>query len=397
MVRIAPFAVEQWMDEYETTPGALNVAETCAASVSIDDLVGMCKDPKAQGPIDTRLKLTYGPIPGSNALRERIAAQCSTEDTKLAAEDIVVTQGAIGANFLALYSLVGPNDHVVCVYPTYQQLYEVPRSIGAEVSLWKLKEEESFVPNVDGLINLIRKNTKMIIINNPNNPTGAPIHNSELGRIAQIAKEKGIILFSDEVYRPLFHGGASGQIDIPKPATSLGYEKTITTGSMSKGYALAGIRVGWIASKDKCIISAIMAARDYTTISVSQIDDQVARYALSPAVLPSLVDRNLTLARNNAKLVKEFIGRYKAVCSWVEPTAGTTAFVRFIKNGQPINDVDFCLDLLSKNNVLFVAGSKCFGKDEDFKGYIRMGYVCETHVLVEGLKRLGAYIDANLL
>ncbi|SCO80156.1 related to transaminase type I [Fusarium oxysporum] len=365
MVRIAPFAVEQWMDEYETTPGALNVAETCAASVSIDDLVGMCKDPKAQGPIDTRLKLAYGPIPGSNALRERIAAQCSTEDTKLAAKDIVVTQGAIGANFLALLIMEA--------------------------------EEESFVPNVDGLINLIRKNTKMIIINNPNNPTSAPIHNSELGRIAQIAKEKGIILFSDEVYRPLFHGGASGQIDIPKPATSFGYERTITTGSMSKGYALAGIRVGWIASKDKCIISAIMAARDYTTISVSQIDDQVARYALSPAVLPSLVDRNLTLARNNAKLVKEFIGRYKAVCSWVEPTAGTTAFVRFIKNGQPINDVDFCLDLLSKNNVLFVADSKCFGKDEDFKGYIRMGYVCETHVLVEGLKRLGAYIDANLL
>ncbi|KAL5619332.1 hypothetical protein FOVSG1_001554 [Fusarium oxysporum f. sp. vasinfectum] len=373
MVRIAPFAVEQWMDEYETTPGALNVAETCAASVSIDDLVGMCKDPKAQGPIDTSLKLTYGPIPGSNALRERIAAQCSTEDTKLAAEDIVVTLGAIGANFLALYSLVGPNDH------------------------GSFKEEKSFVPDVDELINLIRKNTKMIIINNPNNPTCAPIHNSELGRIAQIAKEKGIILFFDEVYRPLFHGGASGQIDIPKPATSLGYERTITTGFMSKGYALAEIRVGWIASKDKCIISAIMAARDYTTISVSQIDDQVARYALSPAVLPSLVDRNLTLARNNAKLVKEFTGRYKAVCSWVEPTVGTTAFVRFIKNGQPINDVDFYLDLLSKNNVLFVAGSKCFGKDEDFKGYIRKGYVCETHVPVEGLKRLGAYIDANLL
>lgn len=133
------------------------------------------------------------------------------------------------------------------------------------------------------------------------------------------------------------------------------------------------------------------------TISVSQIDDQVAKYALSPAVLPSLVDRNLTLARHNAKLVKEFIGRDKAVCSWAEPTGGTTSFVRFIKNGQPINDVNFCLDLLSKNNDLFGAGSKCFGNDEDFKGYIRMGYVCETHVLVKGLKRLGTYIDANLL
>lgn len=237
----------------------------------------------------------------------------------------------------------------------------------------------------------------MIIINNPNNPTGVPIPNSVLKSIAQIAQEKDIILFSDEVYRPLFHGGASGEMEAPQPATTLGYEKSIVTGSMSKGYALAGIRVGWIASKDKSIVSSVMAARDYTTISVSQIDDQIARYALSPAVLPSLVDRNLTLARTNSRLVKEFIARYRSVCSWVEPTAGTTAFVRFSKDGKPVNDVDFCLDLLRKHNVLLVAGSKCFGSDQDFKGYVRMGYVCETEVLVEGLKRLGACIESNLL
>ncbi|KAJ4261420.1 hypothetical protein NW762_006845 [Fusarium torreyae] len=397
MVRITPFAVEQWMDEYETTPGVLNIAETCAASVSIDDLVGMCKDSEAPGPIDTSLKLTYGPIPGSRVLRERIAAQCSTKETQLVTEDVVVTQGAIGANFLALYSLIGPGDHVVCVYPTYQQLYDVPRSIGAEVTLWRLREGENFVPNVDDLVNLVQDNTKMIIINNPNNPTGAPIPNQTLKRIAQVAEEKGIILFSDEVYRPLFHGGAAGQIEVPQPVTTLGYEKTLVTGSMSKGYALAGIRVGWVASKDKSIISAIMAARDYTTISVSQIDDCIASYALSPAVQPFLVDRNLALARTNAKLLKDFIKRYESICSWVEPTAGTTAFIRFSKNGQPIDDVEFCLDLLSKNNVLFVAGSKCFGSDEDFKGFVRVGYVCETDVLVEGLERLGTYVEANLM
>ncbi|CVL03262.1 related to transaminase type I [Fusarium mangiferae] len=216
----------------------------------------MCKDPKAQGPIDTSLKLTYGPIPGSNALREN-SCTGQHQDTRLVAEVIVVIQGAIGANLLALYSLVGSNDHLLCVYPTYQQLCEVPRSIGAEVSLWKQKE--SFIPNGDELINLIRKNTEMTIINNPKNPAGATIPN-ELGRIAQIAEEKSITLFSDEVYRRLFHGGVSGQIDILKSATTLGYERTITTGSMFKGCALARIRVGWIASKDKSIISAIMAA-----------------------------------------------------------------------------------------------------------------------------------------
>lgn len=167
---------------------------------------------------------------------------------------------------------------------------------------------------------------------------------------------------------------------------------------MSKGYALAGIRVGWIASRDRSIISAIMLARDYTTISVSQIDDQVARFALSPEVKPALVQRNITLARTNAAILKEFMDRYKSVCSWVEPKAGTTAFIRFNdKSGDPVDDVKLCLDLLDKAKLLFVAGSRCFGGDADFKGYVRMGYVCETDVLVAGLKELGAYIDRVLV
>lgn len=122
MVRIVPFAVEQWMDEYETTPEVLNVAETCAASISIDDLVGMCTDAKTPGPIDTSIKLTYGAISGSPLLRERIAANCSDEGTRLAADDVVVTQGAIGANFLALYRYVGQKtyfNHLYCTLNTF--------------------------------------------------------------------------------------------------------------------------------------------------------------------------------------------------------------------------------------------------------------------------------------
>lgn len=149
------------MDAYETTPDVLNIAETCAASVSIDDLVQMCTDPTAPGPLNTSVKLAYGSILGSRTLRERVAAHCSTEGEKLTAEDVIITQGAIGANFLSLYTLIGPGDHVVCVYPTYQQLYDVPRSVGAEVSLWKLKPEEGFVPNLDDLKTLLKDNTKV--------------------------------------------------------------------------------------------------------------------------------------------------------------------------------------------------------------------------------------------
>lgn len=160
MVHIAPFTVEQWMDEYETTPNVLNIAETCAASLSIDDLTRLSTDPSAK-PLDTSIKLTYGPIPGSDTLRKRVAAHCSNDDIQLTSSQTIITQGAIGANFLALYTLISPGDHVVCVYPTYQQLYDVPRSVGAEVSLWKLREEDGFIPNLDNLKTLIKANTKV--------------------------------------------------------------------------------------------------------------------------------------------------------------------------------------------------------------------------------------------
>ncbi|RSL39329.1 hypothetical protein CEP54_016341 [Fusarium duplospermum] len=396
MVLIAPFTSEQYMGKYENTPGVVNIAESCADSVSIDDLIGLSKDPQ-RSPIDPGLKLTYGPVPGSQELRKLVAAHCSHEATQLSADDVIITQGAIGANFLALYTLVHPGDHIICMYPAYQQLYDVPRSVGAEVSFWKLREEEGFAPNIQDLKALIRSNTKMIIINNPNSPTGILIPTDDLEEIAKLAKEKNIIVFSDEVYRPLFHGGTSGQIDIPVPATTLGYERAVVTGSMSKGFALAGIRVGWIASRDKNIMEAIASARDYTTISVSQLDDQVASFALSPATRPSLVDRNISLARKNIKILKDFVQQHKSLCRWVEPKAGTTAFVQFSKNGEPVDDFKFCQDVLNKTQVYFCPGSYCFGGNEDFKGYVRIGYVGDTDVLVEGLQRLGAYIEESLV
>lgn len=163
MVKIEPFEVEQWMDRLETTPGVLNIAETCAASVSLDDLVHMCEDGSAPGPFCLSTKLTYGPIRGSQKLRQRVASlfDRASDGEHLPAENVVITQGAIAANFLLFYTLVGPGDHVICVYPTYQQLYAVPQSLGAEVSLWRLKEESAYVPDVAELEGSVRANTKV--------------------------------------------------------------------------------------------------------------------------------------------------------------------------------------------------------------------------------------------
>jgi aspartate/methionine/tyrosine aminotransferase len=383
------------MDKHETTPGVLNIAETCAASISIDDLVGLCEDPNVPRPLSTSTKLTYGAIRGSQALRERLASLYSARvSSPLSTDNVLITPGAIAANFLLFYTLVGPCDHVICVHPTYQQLYAVPKSLGAEVSLWKLRKEKKYIPDLEDLKSLVKENTKMIIINNPNNPTGTTIPKSVLQSLVDFAQERDIIILSDEVYRPLFHGVGPMDTEFPPSLISLGYKKTIITGSMSKAYSLAGIRIGWIASRDSAIIEAIATARDYTTISVSQLDDQIATYALSASVIHSLLGRNIKLAKTNVALLETFINEHSNICSWVKPNGGTTALVGFEKRGKPVDDVQFCVDVIEKTKVMFLPASKCFG--QEFKGSVRIGFVCETEVLREALQKLGQYIRENL-
>ncbi|RWA11100.1 hypothetical protein EKO27_g3997 [Xylaria grammica] len=459
MVKIPAFEVEQWMDTYENTPGVLNIAETCASSISVSQLGEFYSDGGdglAPPIVDFTRPMTYGAIRGSDGLRRNIAALYSDERGAddadgLSSADVIVTQGAIAANHLVFYTLVGPGDHVVCIFPTYQQLYTIPETLGAEVSLWKLKAEDQYVPDVAELEKLIKSNTKMIVINNPNNPTGATTAKAVLARIIEVARKHDIIVFSDEVsvlephnphltclgrisgaqsrlscsflllwapgtlsfpplfchkwqsltrdskkvYRPLFHGPA--EPEIPPSALSLGYEKVLVTSSMSKAWALAGIRVGWVASRDKGTIEQLAVARDYTTISVSQLDDQVARFALSAAVRPALLKRNIALASTNLALLEKFVQKHADICSWVKPTAGTTALVRFSrKDGQPVDDEAFCRDVLDKTKVFFLPAGRCFGHGNAFRGYVRIGYVSETPVLRKALDNLSIYVVENL-
>ncbi|TVY90123.1 Capreomycidine synthase [Lachnellula willkommii] len=386
----------RWMDKYETIPDVLNISETCAASISIDELVALCEDPNIPPPLSTSTKLTYGSIRGSNVIRERLASLYSArQPSPLPKESILITPGAIAANFLIFYSLIKPGDHIVCTYPTYQQLYDVPASLGADVSLWKLRAERDYIPDIKDLKELVNDKTSLIIINNPNNPTGATIPKPVLQDLVEFAKERNITILSDEVYRPLFTGISPADPKFPPSLINMGYENTIVTGSMSKAYSLAGIRVGWIASRSSTLIEAIAAARDYTTISVSQLDDSVASYALSGSVLHSLLGRNIKLAKTNLEILERFVDKHRGTISWVKPNGGTTALLKFMKKGgEKVDDVAMCIDVLEKTKVMIVPAGKCFGSE--FGGMVRIGYVCETSVLEEALGKLGMWIGEHL-
>jgi aspartate/methionine/tyrosine aminotransferase len=213
---------------------------------------------------------------------------------------------------------------------------------------------------------------------------------SLLEGIVKLASEKGIIVFSDEVYRPIFHSISPVDPEFPPSVLNLGYSKVVVTGSLSKAYSLAGIRVGWIASREPELVEKIAAIRHYTTISVSQLDEQVAAFALDHSTVHNLLSRNLQLAKKNLEIMEKFMIKNDDVCSWVKPVAGTTTFIKFARDGKPVDSVELCKQLVEKAGVLAVPGNMCFG--DRFLGYVRIGYVQETEALQSGLAALQNFL-----
>jgi aspartate/methionine/tyrosine aminotransferase len=229
----------------------------------------------------------------------------------------------------------------------------------------------------------------------PQNPTGAVIPKTTLEEIVKIAREHSISILSDEIYRPLFHSISPTDPDFPPSILSLGYENAIATSSLSKVYSLAGLRVGWIASNSSSIVDLCINARSYALISVSHIDEHVASFALGPARVDNLLERNTTLVKRNLALVESFIEEHSSICEWVEPAGAPIGFVKFTRSGEPVDDFELCRSLLEKKGLLLVPGSKCFVDGKHLRGYVRIGFGGDTAELRAGLKALGEAIKDN--
>jgi aspartate/methionine/tyrosine aminotransferase len=369
-VQIEPFGVEIWMNQHEDA-AVWNLGETCIDSLTFEQLLALSDDPEAELQRLRRMKLTYGAIPGSARLRALIAGLYET----LGADRVLVTQGAIGANFLAEYTLVEPGDLVVCAEPTYQQLYSVPASFGAEVRLLHLRPEDGFVPDVDRLRELAGGRAGLIVLNNPNNPTGALIPQATLREIVAVARECGAFLLCDEVYRGLEHDRR-----VRTPSVADLYEKGISTGSLSKVFSLAGLRLGWLAGP-RDVVAACEDHRHYVTISCGMLDDALACIALEHR--EALLERNLSILLGNKRTLDDWV-RSEPRLAYVPPQAGTTAFVRY---GYEVPAERLAQGLFDLNGTFLVPGD-LFG----WERWVRLGYACAPHVLRGGLNGFSAYL-----
>ncbi|KAM5448139.1 putative tyrosine transaminase [Microsporum canis] len=401
MAQIECLAVDRWI-ETKATDAKYDLSSSCAKPMSIHELKELSEDKSEsnEGPLPTQLLsrcLGYGEMAGSKALRSMLAGLYSVKTPlPLPIENITITSGASLANYLVFQALCQPGDHVIVHYPTYQLLYAVPQSLGADVSLWNSKEDDKWKLDVEELKALIKPNTKMIVlkfmsISNPQNPTGAIIPRSTLLEIIALAREHSIVVFSDEIFRPLFHSIHPGDKEFPPSALSLGYDNVVVTGSMSKVYSLPGIRVGWIASRNRKLIDKCTNLRAYTTIAVSQLDEAVAAYALDGNCLHALLKKNTDLARENLVLLESFVEKHKWACEWARPVASSVAFVKFSKMGKPVDDLELCHQLLQKKGVLLVPGDQGFGPGK-FAGYVRIGYAIDPDEFKMGLDLLKEFM-----
>ena len=369
-MHIEPFKVEIWMNEWETRCD-YNLAETCVASITIDELLHMSGRNSDDLSELLPMKMTYGAIRGSARLRRAISSLYAGQDTA----NITVTHGTIAANMLVHKSLVSRGDRVVSIVPTYQQHYSIPSSIGADIRLLRLRAKDAFLPDPEELRRLVTPGTKLIALTNPNNPTGALIERPMLEEIAQIARNVGAYVLCDEVYRGT---GQSG--DGMTPSIVDVYEKGIATGGMSKAYSLAGLRVGWIVAPAN-VTDQVLIHRDYDTISVGMLNDHFAAMALENK--DALLARSHRITRDNLAVLDAWVAGQPRV-SWVKPRAGTTAM---LKLAVPMTSREFCVDLLHKTGVMLTPGDAF-----DMEGYVRLGYSNNTDVLTAGLERVAGYL-----
>ncbi len=335
-MKIRPFALERFFARYEFSVKHLGCASD-PDSLTTRELLAL--EPGAEAKF-LELGLGYGESVGRAELRQAIAARY----TGIAPEDTLVHAGAQEAIFAFMNVLLSPGDHAIVHTPGYQSLYEVAEATGATVTRWETRESDGWQLDVDVLEELIKPETKLIVINSPHNPTGSVTTVMRLEAIVALAREKGIWVFSDEVYRGLEFG-----VPQNKSMAEL-YERGVSLGATAKVYGLAGLRIGWLVCRDRELLERIATFKDYLTICSPGPSELLAAIAVRNT--EKLAARTKKIVQENVVRVQRLIDERPAEFSWICPVGGTTGFIRYVPGGAE----KWANELLKDAGLLFLPG-----------------------------------------
>jgi aspartate/methionine/tyrosine aminotransferase len=368
---LPPFKLERYFAKYEFNTEFLLCSSDCEA-MSIADLLAFDADPAGAAEKFQNVWLGYTESQGSPALRQEI---CNLYTT-IQLEDILVHTGAEEAIYLFMRAMLKENDHIIVHAPHYQSLSEVAKGIGCQVSPWIAREENDWALDLDELRHLMRSTTKAIVVNTPHNPTGYLMSRADFDELHKIVQEKNLLLFSDEVYRESEYDSSARL-----PAACDYGEHAVSLGVTSKTYGLAGLRIGWIATKNRNVYERMASLKDYTTICNSAPSEFLAEIAMRHRV--KLAERNLEIIKHNLTIVDNLFTSHPSLFAWVRPQAGSMGFPKLLKG-----DIEaFCDDLVKKAGVLLLPGTMY----DDSRNHFRLGLGRKN--LPQATERLEEYLS----
>jgi aspartate/methionine/tyrosine aminotransferase len=330
-----PFHMERFMSRFEQDV-EYNLTESGVHPVPLGELLADGRDD-----LDDLLKtpLNYPHVNGLPALRERVAAMYDGAKP----ENVLVTVGAIEANYVTIRALLSAGDEIVIMLPNYMQIWGVAKNHGLKVKTFGLREDNEWAPDLDELRGAVTDHTKLIAVCNPNNPTGHILTEGEMKAIVDVAERVGAWILADEVYR-----GAERLGDDETPSFYGRYDRVVAVGSLSKAYGLPGLRIGWVIAPVDAV-DEIWARHEYTTISATMISNKLAAIALSPQVRPRLIDRARRYIREGYPVLEKWMEGHDKTFSIVPPQAAAIAFARY---HMDINSTALVERLRKEQNVL---------------------------------------------
>ncbi|MBS0604590.1 MAG: aminotransferase class I/II-fold pyridoxal phosphate-dependent enzyme [Verrucomicrobia bacterium] len=331
------FKLEDYLSQWEfKAPHLLCCSD--AQTVSMKELLLMA-DPEGKNLWDN-LHLNYTEVKGLPALRDEIASLYS----ELKADDIQMFAGAEEGIYCTMRAMLSPEDHVIALVPAYQSLVDLPRAIGAEVTTIALKAEHNWKLDMDLFAKAFRPNTKLVVINFPHNPTGTILDKSSLKTMIDLCRKSGAYLFSDEVYRLM-------ELDEKDRLPSIAdlYEKGLSLSVMSKAFGMAGLRIGWIACRDRKMLAKIAEYKHYASICNSAPSEILALIALRAK--DKILSRVHQIMRSNIQMLDAFFATHADLLRWVRPLGGCIGFPELLAK-EPVDR--FCQRLVEKKGVLLM-------------------------------------------
>lgn len=372
-MKIKPFKLERYYTTNEFS-SEYSLCNSDCESMTIKDLLALEEGADEKF---NNLWLGYTETQGNPILRQNVAAIY----TNIKADNMLICTGAQEPIYLFSKANLSADDEVIVQTPCYQSLQSVPESMGCKVLNWEVKYEENRpVFYIEVLKKLITDKTKVIYLNTPHNPTGFHFSKAEQESIIEIARAHNIIIFCDEVYREIEHS-----TEYAIPAFADAYENGVSVGVMSKSYGLPGLRIGWVATKNKVILNNIAILKEYTTICNSGPSEFLAGVALRNR--HAILKRNLEIIKNNLPLFDNFFDTYRDLFSWHKPNAGP---ISFVKMNFDTDDMAFAYSVLKEQKVLLLPGGIY-----DYEGYFRIGF--GRTEIPKALEQFEVFVKKNLI